>query len=200
MIINIRGTGGAGKSTIVRSLMKRFPTVTPFYIEGRKRPLGYRCSDAIHKVMSVVGHYETPCGGGDTMPSPVAVFDLVAEEAAAYRNVVFEGIISQDSNGRLIELAKQFVDVTVIALDVPLQVCLDSIRKRRDERGDMRPLNPENTITREHRMKGGLKKLHEAGIHTMFVSREVALAYCVKVLDLGAEIEAEEPEHEFRLT
>ena len=41
MIINVRGTSGSGKSTIVRNAMDLFTWRGPVHVKGRKQPLGY---------------------------------------------------------------------------------------------------------------------------------------------------------------
>lgn len=198
MIINIRGTGGAGKSTLVREVMLRYPKRTPEYISERKQPIGYRCEQFGKSSLWVVGHYESPCGGGDTMPTPAAVFDSVRAAAQRGDDTIFEGIISQDDTLRSIQLSREYA-VLVLALDVPIDVCLASIQGRRDARGDVRPLNPTNTVNRARRLVGTMRKLVTAGVDARWVSRDEALLTIIAALGLGGDYDHSANQVEFEL-
>lgn len=184
MILNVRGTGGAGKSTLVREVMARYPSMDAVYAFGRRRPVGYHCARPVGRSLFVVGHYETPCGGADTLPSPDAAYDLI-ERTAPLADVMFEGIITQDDVRRCVALA-QHHEVLVLALDVPIDLCLASIQDRRRKRNDGRPLNPKNTMERAQRLTGTIRRLAEAGVPTLWVSREVALQTCLDHLQLSS--------------
>lgn len=153
MIIQIRGTSGSGKSTIVREVMSK--TVKyPLYVPDRKQPLLYRCGSPANPSVnfSVIGHYETKCGGCDTISIPGEsygiIFGRVRSEALEGSNVLFEGLlISGDINhtARLKDLG-----LTIIELTVPLEECLASVNERRRARMEaagkpFEPVNPHNT-------------------------------------------------------
>ena len=76
MIINIRGTSGSGKSFLVRHIMRLYPKQVPVYVSDRRQPISYTLSRSGRKLL-VVGHYESVCGGCDTVHSMDAIFDLV---------------------------------------------------------------------------------------------------------------------------
>lgn len=176
MIINVRGTGGSGKSTIIRRVMQHYVKKEPVRIEDRKQPYGYTLewdSTALRKPLYVVGHYETPCGGGDTITNVSAVFESVRERATEGYDVLFEGIISQDDTTRTIELHRSF-PLLVIFLNTPLAECLKGIQLRRDERGDERTLNPKNTESRMKRCQSHYSKLRDAGVECLKLDREAA--------------------------
>lgn len=178
MIVNLRGTGGSGKSTLVRDLMELYPRRAALKQDGRKQPIGYVCFGAEwnnNRGLYVVGHYETPCGGADTITQQAAIFDKVIEEANHPRDVIFEGIISQDDVRRTSEINKAFPgQLKVIALRVPIEVCLASIQARRDARGDERPLNPKNTVNRQKSLERTISRLRDAGIDAQWMDREAA--------------------------
>lgn len=89
MVINLRGTGGSGKSTVVRRIMELYSDIQPRSIKDvatdldtlvgtRNHPIGYECSPPIGEnedgyaiftlpQLFVVGHYEAACGGCDTI-------------------------------------------------------------------------------------------------------------------------------------
>lgn len=182
MIINIRGTGGAGKSHLVRTVMSRYDSQNPAFQEKRKRPISYLCFKADHRPLFVPGHYETPTGGCDTISKPDDVFTLVERGVQTQCDVLFEGIMIGDDVRRTVELNRS-EKVIVIALSTPLQECLAGIQSRRDTRGDDRPLNPKNTTSRADRLKRSIMpRLKDAGIETHWLSRQEALDFIVERL------------------
>lgn len=179
MIVNLRGTSGAGKSTVVREVVRAY---TPGGIEylglqGRRQPYGY-IHTALRAGISrlyVPGHYETPCGGCDTIKTVDEVYALVTRYAAEGFDVLYEGIMVQDDVRRAIEFSAVYkADFQVVALDTPIDVCLAGIQSRRDTKGDARPLNPKNTISRAKSVDRNMIKLAEAGVMTWTLSRETA--------------------------
>jgi hypothetical protein len=134
----------------------------------------------------VPGHYETACGGCDTIKTPDEAYALVEREVGQGHDVLYEGIIIQDEWRRCAALAGR-TRVEVIALDVPMDVCLQSIRQRREARGDARELNPTNTVNRARRLKGTMEKLRAEGVSARWMSREDAWAEVALLLALGDE-------------
>jgi hypothetical protein len=215
MIINIRGTGGSGKSTVVRRVIERYNSHYDEFIDGRKQPIGTlhvrevctRCGatgdwgkpcpnnpapGGVHslninlnfaKKLWSVGHYNTACGGGDTLKSPAQVFEWVNAKADCGYDVIFEGIISQDDVTRTIA-THRCSNLLVIGLTTPLPECLAGIQSRRDERGDERELNPKNTEARAKRLQSAYARLKDAGVRVEKASREDAFHMCLKELGL----------------
>ena len=62
MLINLRGTHGAGKSTIVRALLDA-SVARPVYGALGLRPEAYKKTFAGETRLFVIGPYTTPCGG-----------------------------------------------------------------------------------------------------------------------------------------
>lgn len=200
MILNIRGTGGSGKSTIVRDVMSRYARRTPCHETGRKRPAGYYCERAHEEdgpTLYVPGHYETPCGGCDTIVSPTRAFEWIEAAAKSGADVVYEGIIVQDSFERTVELSRRF-RLVVLGLRVPIEVCLDGIRERRQARRDARDLDPTNTVNRQKSVERSMQRLAEAGVDARWATRDEALATCVQLLGLGDPVAQDE--RPFQLT
>lgn len=177
-VIQLRGTGGSGKSTVVRRVMSHFDDMAPIYEEGRRRPIAYFSAKGS---LFVPGHYETPCGGCDTITKPDRVYELVTEAAQKDYNVLFEGIIIQDDTLRCVAISKHY-DVTVIELNTPLRDCLAGIQARRDERGDTKALNTKNTTDRALRVIRGCQKLKESGVKVVTLDREGAYQKCLTLL------------------
>ena len=191
MIINIRGTSGAGKSHLVRSIMELYLTKIPAFIEGRKRPISYLLqgvtTNSTFKPLFVPGHYDTPTGGCDTISKPDDVYTLVNSAADKGYDVLFEGIMIGDDVRRCVELKKKYgvENVVVIALNTPIEQCLAGIQSRRDMRGDDRELNPKNTISRLDRLKRSMMpRLRDAGVNAKWLSREEAFTTVKEALGL----------------
>src|SRR5678815_803 len=90
MIVNIRGTSGSGKSHIVHGILKQGHPI-PQFKDGRKRPMGYVLEP---ERLFVVGSYETPCGGCDTIMSQDEIYDLIRDWARQGYNVLYEGLFA----------------------------------------------------------------------------------------------------------
>lgn len=183
MVINIRGTGGAGKSTLVRNIMALYEFRTPSYIEGRKRPVFYICKGKDKEPLFVPGHYDTPTGGCDTLSTVDDVYTLVRSGANG-NHVLYEGIMIGDDVKRAVALSKE-QKVLVIALSTPIEECLAGIQSRRDKRGAMEVLNPRNTISRLDRLKRSMMpRLITGGVEAVWLSREDAFQRVKKELGL----------------
>lgn len=73
MIINLRGTHGSGKSSVVRALLKRFECSRIYGLLGPRTPEAYRCN-RFAKPFYVLGGYESPATAG---------FDYVTKKGIA---------------------------------------------------------------------------------------------------------------------
>lgn len=142
MIINIRGGSGSGKSTVMREIMKHYSLVSAHYVEGRKQPLWYDLvlPDEDKPSLRILGHYESPCGGCDTIsknptdPNEKAmafIHRLVREADDAGLNVLYEGVILTTILGELPQMHSEGRAIVVINLTSDLETCLVGISARR---------------------------------------------------------------------
>lgn len=197
MIINIRGTSGSGKSTLVRAVTKFYDKRFPVKIDGRKQPIGYihqvtddSSGSVIGRPLAVIGHYETDCGGCDTITSMDDIYNRVKASHALEMDVLYEGLlISADAN-RVIALHSDGFPVRVIALNTPLDVCLESVNHRRrnaamvkgrEYKGDV---NPKNTASKFAGVKSSMRRIEAAGLTCSWESRETALQLICKEFKL----------------
>lgn len=136
MIVSIRGTNGSGKSTLVRSYMSKLTDVEPVTEIGTTKIIGYQGYNKMRHTVSIVGRYETDCGGCDTIKTQDLVVQRV-KDAAHFGHVVFEGVIVGDIYGRYKVLADEYPPgVFVFAyLDTPLKLCLERVAGRRARKG-----------------------------------------------------------------
>lgn len=191
MIINLRGTSGSGKSHLVRSIMDRYPLRAPVRADvngkPRKQPIGYllQRNEPGARNLYVLGHYETACGGCDTLPSLDYVYEAVRRADSEGLDVLYEGIIVCDDVTRCSSLKSEGRQLLVVRLDTPIEVCLAGIQARRDARGDDRKLNPKNTTDRLQRHAKGISRLKAAGVDARTLGRDAAYAAVCEALRLG---------------
>ena len=162
MIINLRGTSGAGKSTVVRRVRDLLDEPwEPIYIEGRRKPYYYL--EEKYKLCTL-GHYESQCGGCDTISGNEKLYELILERHHAGYHVLCEGILLSEDTKWTFKLHEAKVPLWIIFLHVDLETCLTRIRQRRLDRGDTKPLNPKNTTNRFSVIKRARVKLEAAGV------------------------------------
>ena len=150
-IINIRGTNGSGKSTIVYEIMKKFGRVA-YNDKKTGKTWAYRIPQPHSKRrLYVLGRYTTACGGCDTFVTKNGVkgVDLVSEglrKLSKLGDVIFEGIIVSGVAGRWVDLAHELEEAHFIfgVLDTPLETCIKRVKTRRKARGTTKPFNPKN--------------------------------------------------------
>lgn len=162
MIIQIRGTSGSGKSTAMKWFMKGYNAWEAVYAPGRKKPLWYfSTANGLPRVV-VLGHYDSPCGGCDTIGSAKAVYDLIQVVQGHFKShaVVCEGLLLSED----VKWSSQMKDLTVLYLQTPLDQCLRQIESRRAEAGNEKPLDPRNTSNRFRVVEKSRVRLLEAGV------------------------------------
>jgi hypothetical protein len=181
MIINIRGTSGSGKSTVMRRVMDSCDWQAE-YIPGRKRPLYYR---AMEHPFAVLGPYETPCGGGDAVGSAGQIYkEVIALLTFSWCKVVLcEGLLLSED----VKWSRQLPDLRVLFLTTPLERCLEQIKKRRQEAGSDKPLNPTNTASRVATIERARIKLIASGIECRRCSADQAVGIVLNWLRLHTQ-------------
>lgn len=144
MIINIRGTNGSGKSTIVRSLLGDRPSVivdfVPYPAPTKKDPdrvLYIQGSVNPDSGVCAIGRYDkNACGGADGYSFKGAQTSIQASiemAANAYPHVVFEGSLISTIYGPYVALARRLAQVQTtswIALQVPYETCVERVLAR----------------------------------------------------------------------
>lgn len=158
MIINIRGTHGSGKSTIVKTILNTYNGVA---LGPEKKPEGYSMTIADGSKLFVVGSYKTACGGCDGIQPYNMIWPRVVEYAQE-GHVLFEGALVSSSYGNIGRDSTVYGDQFVFAfLNTPLQVCLDRIMQRRKSKGVDKPLNPKNTTSKYENIQKSIPKIRD---------------------------------------
>lgn len=178
-VINIRGTHGSGKSTLIQKLLKQYDGVA---IRMDNKIKGYKISaPEFRKPLYVVGPYETQCGGADAIQPYANIWPLV-EEFARRGHVIFEGALISSCVGSIgVALAKR-KDGVACFLDTPLEVCLARIARRRIAKGNHAPLNPANTAAKHASSQRARLKLESLGLRCVTIEYEKATLQVMEVL------------------
>lgn len=184
MIINVRGANGSGKSTLVKRVLDLYEN-EPFYVTGRKRPLGYRCKSfrpGVEKLL-IPGSYETPTGGCDTISDAATIYDMVQQAAESGLDVLFEGIVAQHNTTRLLEIMKTH-EVTVIQLTTSMEDCIESVRARRIARGELTPFAGDNVKKEWKSVKSSCDRIRANGYTVLQLDREAAFLKVCEMLNV----------------
>jgi hypothetical protein len=189
MIINIRGTSGSGKSTIMRKVMELYPEKVAFQLpveKPRKQPHGYmlRGAPGTTKDLCVLGHYETACGGCDTLPNYEFIFNMIRQAADKGNDVLFEGLLVTADQKHTPQLVEDGYDVNVIGLTTPVEECLEGIRLRRLARDNTDPVNPKNTLSKHKQGQGCINNMMERGVKCEYLDRDEAFLRVKELLNV----------------
>ena len=178
MIIQVRGTSGSGKSTVIRRVMEKTNDWQDINITGRTKPL-YYISQELN--VALLGHYESACGGCDNVGSAAKVFDLIKEiqskPVTKHRTILCEGLLLSEDT----KWSQQLDNLHVVYLNTPLNTCLKQIRARREAAGNDKPLNPSNTVNRVAVIERSRQKLTDLGVSCYHLPFDAAVK---KVLEL----------------
>ena len=139
MIINPRGTNGAGKTELVRRILTEFgqggTTSSPMIVAGRLLPIGYRLAPADGgRPLTVFGHYERTSGGTDTVTLKDGgldeVFRLAEKAARDGSSVLIEGSSLSEDHARTAALAARH-PLHVVWVDTAPEQCVRNLIARR---------------------------------------------------------------------
>jgi len=139
----------------------------------------------------ILGDYRGVCGGCDTIQPFADILPMITEVMSRTTPtlLVYEGLLISHSIGSIGELVKPYGDRHVMGfLDTPLEVCLDRVKHRRLERGQLAPLNPENT-TKDH---ASVARCHarasQQGFNTVSINHENAISQSLGILHGLSEV------------
>jgi len=180
MIIQIRGTSGSGKTTVVNRFRELSDDWEPVFQAKRKRPLYYRRGSTL----ALLGHYESPCGGCDTIGSARQVFDLIKKMEGRFENILCEGLLLSEDT----KWSSQLEDLRVLFLTTDLETCLDRVRARRRAAGNDKPLSVDNTSKRVAVIERARIKLLNGGVECYRVSPEQATKRLCSWLGVGCYV------------
>lgn len=155
MLINLRGTNGSGKSTVVRDVMSTGSARPLYGVLGVRTPEGYLVDlPGTSTPVFVVGPYEVGslyCGLDDRKLSGNYDSQVqLVRKYAAKGHVIFEGLICGKLWGRMGGLIEELLPVcpaVLIYLTTPVEECIRRVVTRRRQRGRTDPFNSKNLVS-----------------------------------------------------
>jgi len=158
-ILNIRGTNGSGKSTVVRQLMSHFGLEAEVAKPGTNLVWAYQLRNGMY----VLGRYETACGGADTVSSFAKIRTQVGI-LAQRGDVAFEGFLWSGIFKSSDEFARTTPHHVIFAmLDTPTDLCIQRVIERRRLVANSKPFNPENLLAKHRAVLRAQEQLRRAG-------------------------------------
>lgn len=182
-VLNFRGTYGSGKTFLARRVMDLYGEMNPHHLEGRKRPLYYTAQHPFGgRNFAVVGSYETVCGGCDTIADATMIFETVDFLQNEGFDVLYESLLLTADVGRTTQYFQGGWNLHVIHIDLPAEVCLESVNQRRAARGQDKPVNPKNLMTKIASARSSCKTLESRGVPIYRLDREQAFTRAIELL------------------
>ena len=165
-IINIRGTNGSGKTTVMKSLLRLFGSTEVRDEKGRT--IAYRVH--FEPGFTIVGDYDGLLGGCDTFSSMEKVSKVV-EVFSREGDVLFEGILVSLLVQPWVKLASSLPQAEFIfaTLNTPLEKCLERRKKRWRQEGHKGNFDPNHMIEKFYAVRDAHKRLHAAGLDTRWL-------------------------------
>jgi hypothetical protein len=187
-VINVRGTSGSGKTTVIRGVMGAGVTTKLFgepepdgslFGKTPTTPEAYRVEPQHQppdgRPFFVIGSYEAVCGGCDAIHTQDEICARV-RRYAAQGHVLMEGLLMSHLFSRYAALDRELQPTPYIwaFLDTPLELCIERVEKRRRERFAKKPLNPHNTIQKWNDMRRVYAKCQAAGLDARWLDHTKA--------------------------
>jgi len=153
-IVKIHGCSGAGKTTVVRKIMKMADFTR---LPALGKPEAYMSNSLSKDPVYVLGSYENTCGGMDVVGDSAKVIKLL-DHYSQKGHIIFEGLLQSTYYGKLGEHSKAWDrDYIYAFLDTPIELCLERVVARRAASNRNNKFNPE--LTREkHETIDALKR------------------------------------------
>lgn len=185
--LTIKGTSGSGKTTIVFKLLSQYTKRTPYFIPGRKQPIGYVFRAKGMRPLGVIGHYEagpTGCGGLDSMPTYAAVTEMIKLFWDEGYNVMFEGLLAS-GDSKMTKNIGAYVEgkLRVLGLTTTMEQCLAAVNARRRAKDPDAPdVDPANTLSKFKAVPTTLERCREVGIQVKEVDRNEGWTWAAKIM------------------
>lgn len=179
MVIDIRGTNGAGKSHVVHKLLGQYEhRIEHFASNGLEAPVTVIPDFDLR----IVGKYTTPCGGADGITSQGLICDMI-RWAAPQGDVIVEGSIVGSVYKRWADLAREVGNYRFLFLNTPVEECIRRVLQRRQSRGETAPFDPHKTlIPRFEAIRRVYEKLTDDGLEAYWVDALTSVDHVEQLL------------------
>ncbi|HVX90176.1 MAG TPA: hypothetical protein VHC20_00860, partial [Candidatus Paceibacterota bacterium] len=154
------------------------------YVSTREAPYGYLVGlkRAIGHNVLVPGHYEAPTGGCDTIHDIAMLYKFIENTVRQGCHVVYEGLFVMNMTRGPALLEELGVPFYVLQLTTPLSVCLESVNKRRAEKGKGELETTKNTEDNYRRALKYCSVMRDAGAKVIKIEREQGLPKLLELL------------------
>lgn len=195
LVINPRGTSGAGKTELVRRVLAEYRAagagVEPLWRRGRNRPIGWRADHpAAGRPLAVIGHYEATRGGCDTIPGRDGgldeAFRLADALARSGHDVLMEGLELSGERRRTAALARAH-RLHVLRLEAPLERCVHNVVARRRAGRGARPAIERTARAGEETVEAACRALEADGVAVERLPFDAALLRVRTLLGMREE-------------
>lgn len=171
MIVNIRGTNGAGKTYVVRQLLGAYSGCAVEYVPALREQGGFRAgyyritARPSGRPLIVLGSYGgVATGGVDQYPSTLAVEEAVRHWHGAECDVLYEGLLISHLQARWMAVARDCVPHWFLYLEKSAEACIADTERRRTERGATATLNPKNLLDKYRATERCYTVMQESGL------------------------------------
>lgn len=160
VVLNVRGTNGSGKSTVIFDLIKKFGKTD--LLGDDKKAWAYKLN--CYPPLFIVGRYDTPTGGCDTIRTMDIICDRI-RKLVKKGDVIFEGLLVSGFHGRWVELERELSRCKFIygVLNTPIETCIERVVARRKAMGNKKEFDPKNLIAKHRSVQSSRLSLIRAG-------------------------------------
>jgi thymidylate kinase len=161
-VLNVRGTNGSGKSTVVRDLMKHLGVISQIK-DNSGKTWAYECGEKVF----VLGRYETACGGLDTYKDFAQTRQSI-RALIPLGHIVCEGVLWSTVFKQSDEVAREFPQHHFIfaLLDTPAEICIQRVKARQEAKGKVKPFDEALLLDKIEQITRRQAALKEAGWDT----------------------------------
>lgn len=153
--------------------MKQFK-VSPIVVKGKIEAYELGIPGISGEVF-IIGKYETPCGGCDGINTQDEVCRRVRKYAKK-GHVIFEGLIVTSCYKRYLDLFKKLKHpYRFVFLNTKIETCIKMVERRRASRGNTKPLDPTNTISKYEATLRSIERAKEDNASFIVTSRNRAM-------------------------
>lgn len=168
--VQVHGASGSGKTTLVKALMAtpEWQPTRDVASDFQKRPIAQVLCNAPIRPLLLVGHYYVGCGGADTLKHRELPYRIAREALDRGYDVLLEGIFVSLELHRVVDLQNDGYDRHNVFLDVPMEVCEESVQLRRDAAGT--PRRPLKQMADTHpRIMRTYDRMAQAGLPNLYL-------------------------------
>lgn len=182
MIIQICGTNGSGKSTIVDKVMAAAADVQAVDDDDTGKIRGYEMAVSGQPLIVVGKYHKITARGCDAIKDRDYNLETVRKSHLAGYHVLFEGIRMM-SHTRGIDFFRGlgYQNVTLLLLDTPVETCISEILARSGKTRDQLAIS--NIYGTNVRARNYVGKLQALGVRKIVVNRDNAPDVILKVIN-----------------